>query len=458
MITAPAYQGKTIGVFGLARTGVTAVQSLTASGAKVFAWDDDALKRVPVKAALGDLYAADFKTLDALLLAPGVPLTHPEPHALVKKAEANHIALISDLDVFEAARPTLPEHTAVAITGTNGKSSTTVLIGHMIEACGRSAAIGGNIGTGVLSLSALAAGGIYVFELSSFQLDLTQGFAADIAILLNISPDHIDRHGTFENYIAAKKRLFDMQTGKEPVAIIGVDDTHGQEIAASLGQKVIAISVEQKLNAGVYVADGTLFDCMGDSCIEVGSLLGAENLQGMHNWQNAAAAYAVGRYLGFTQQAIMQSFASFPGLVHRQETVASHRGVRFVNDSKATNSDAAITALKSFDNILWVAGGRAKDTSFRHLKGLMSRVKNAYFIGEAADLLEADLGDAVASEKHPSLAEALDAAVAVAKPGDTILLSPACTAFDQFADFEKRGEAFTGLVNTLIHSTEGSST
>lgn len=448
MITAPAYQDKKVGVFGLARTGVAAVKALTASGAKVYAWDDNDERRASVQPVAADLYELDFSELDALLLAPGVPLTHPKPHRLVEKATASETPLISDIDVFEAARVTLPSHQTVGITGTNGKSTTTALVGHIFEVCGRPVAVGGNIGTGVLALSALAADGVYIFELSSFQLDLTQSFSADVAVLLNVSPDHLDRHGSFANYAAAKKRLFDLQ-GETGIAIVGVDDTFGQNLLNHLETEAIAVSVKRELEDGIYVQNGVLFDALSDELIEVGDLTTAKCLQGEHNWQNAAAAYAVGRKSGLKPQRIFDAIVTFPGLVHRQELVAEIAGVRFINDSKATNSDAAARALQSFDHIHWIAGGRAKESSFAHLGGAASHVKKAYFIGEAAEQLVQDLGNVMVCEKYADLTTALDAAGKNTEPGDTVLLSPACTAFDQFPDFEKRGDAFRDRVLSM---------
>jgi UDP-N-acetylmuramoylalanine--D-glutamate ligase len=444
VITAPKYKDKTVGVFGLARTGVAAVEALNASGARVAAWDDNAERRAALNDHLVNLYTADFEELDALLLAPGVPLTHPKPHALVEKADEGNVTLISDLDVFEAARSNMPDAAVVAITGTNGKSTTTSLIGHMCKACGCDTAIGGNIGTGVLSLEPLTLGGVYVFELSSFQLDLTQTLRSDVAVLLNITPDHLDRHGTFENYVAAKKRLFDMQSA-DGKAIVAVDDESGAHLAAELGSRAIQISTRQELKEGVYVVDGLLVDAINGDPAPVGSLSGAFALQGEHNWQNAAAAYAVGRSLGFASADILEALLSFKGLEHRQETLGVIEGVRYVNDSKATNSDAAARALSSFENIHWIAGGRAKEASFAHLAEKLSSVKTCHFIGEAAGQLAGDLKPQHMTI-HEGLAEAIAAAKAAAVRGDTILLSPACTAFDQFTDFEARGRAFKALV------------
>lgn len=444
MISAPAYQGKTVGVFGLARTGLAAVKALAASGVRVAAWDDSAERRAAISDHLVNLYTADFDELDALLLAPGVPLTHPKPHELVEKARASETPLISDLDVFEEARMDMPAFSTVAITGTNGKSTTTSLIGHMCAACGRETAVGGNIGTGVLALEPLSKEGIYVFELSSFQLDLTQNFKANVAVLLNVTPDHLDRHGNFDNYVTAKTRLFDMQD-EDAAAVIVVDDEIGQNLAAKLSGRAVKVSTRQELSTGVYVVDGLLVDAIEGDAKPVGHLSAAYALHGEHNWQNAAAAYAVGRKLGFKSEEIFEALLSFKGLEHRQEIVGSFEGVLYVNDSKATNSDATCRALTSFENIHWIAGGRAKETSFKHMLACLDKVKSCHFIGEAAGLLAGDLKPEHLTI-HEGLSEAVTAAKLAAIKGDTVLLSPACTAFDQFCDFEARGRAFKDLV------------
>ena len=447
MITAGAYKGKTVGVFGLARTGIAAVHALAASGAKVAAWDDNAERRADVPEYAVNLYTADFANLDVLLLAPGVPLTHPKPHALVTKALDAGVPLISDLDVFEAARADMVASKTVAITGTNGKSTTTSLVGHMVDVCGSKAAVGGNIGTGVLSLEPLTESGVYIFELSSFQLDLTGDFRADVAVLLNVTPDHLDRHGTFENYLEAKKHLFAMQ-GKDGIAVVGVDDESGQAIASDFSERVIAISAETELNKGVYISGGLLIDAIDGEGQPVGDIRAAKALQGAHNGQNAAAAYAVGRSLGYAPTDIFDALLSFPGLEHRQEIAAMIDGVRFVNDSKATNSDAAARALSSFDNIHWIAGGHTNEASFAHLGNHLANVKACYFIGEAAGQLASDLMP-LHLTIHETLAQAFAAAVMAASPGDTVLLSPACKAFDQFSDFEERGHAFKDMVAVI---------
>jgi len=449
LITAPKYKDKTVGVFGLARTGIAAVDALAASGARVLAWDDTVERRDQVGRFAKDLYRADFAGMSALMLAPGVPLTHPKPHELVEKAKAAGVPLISDFDIFQAARESLPAHRTVAITGTNGKSTTTALIGHMVSSCGLPVAIGGNIGRGVLSLDPLAEGGVYVFEMSSFQLDLTQDFKADVAILLNLTPDHLDRHGDMAGYTAAKKRLFDMQAD-DAVAIVGQDEAATKDLAETLDASIVRISSTGEVPGGIYAAGGKLVDDTHGKKEVVGDLKSLPTLKGAHNWQNAAAAYAAGRALGLNATDIFEAFKSFPGLAHRQELIGEYGGVRYVNDSKATNVDAASRALASFRNIRWIVGGRPKDKSFAGLLPFVGDVKTAYLLGEAADALVHDLGETVPYVDCRDMTDAVQKAAADAEPGDVVLLSPACTAFDQFTDFEARGEAFRLAVRALM--------
>lgn len=447
MITAPTYQDKRIGVFGLARSGLATVHSLVASGAKVFAWDDNQAARERVRGFAADLYAMDFKDLDALVVAPGVPLTHPEPHTLVQKAQACSLPIISDIEIFQAARATLPAHKTVGITGTNGKSTTTALIGHILATAGRSVAIGGNIGTGVLALNPLPSGGVYVFELSSFQLDITASFDSDVAVLLNISPDHLDRHGSMAGYIAAKSRLIEQQ-GKSGTAVIAVDDQPSRDVAATC-RSVVLVSSQRQVETGVSVRSGILIDDIDGQSAVVGSLKEVQSLQGAHNWQNAAAAYGACRTLGLSSEEIYAGLCSFPGLAHRQEIVPFREGIRVVNDSKATNVDAATRALQTYDRIRWIAGGRAKDDDFAALGKSVGAVSKAYLMGEAARAIGRAMPATLSVEYYPAMADAVTAAVADAEQGDTILLSPACTAFDQFANFERRGEIFKQTISEL---------
>ena len=450
MITAPAYQGKKVGVFGLARSGLAAVHSLVASGAQVYAWDDNESAREQVQSCAVDLYKLDFAGLDELVLAPGVPLTFPEPHPLVKKANSAGVRVTCDLEVFQAARPSLPEHRVVGITGTNGKSTTTALVGHILKEAGLPVAVGGNIGTGVLALDALPKGGVYVFELSSFQLDLCHSLQCDVAALLNITPDHLDRHGSMEAYVAAKKRMFDLQ-GDKNTAVIGVDDKYCAAIADGK-EDSIPVSTLSMPQGGLSIVDGALCDADQGA---IGSLSDVASLQGRHNWQNAAVAFACCRALGVADEDILDAIQTFPGLAHRQQ-VLSLEGADFtvVNDSKATNVDAACRALATFDHIRWIAGGRAKDKDFSALADAMQSVRKAYLMGEHAELIADALPRSLPMTKYKTMLEALEHALDEAEAGDTILLSPACTAFDQYANFEKRGEAFSAAVISAMGAAQ----
>lgn len=448
MITAPTYQDKRIGVFGLARSGLATVHTLVASGAQVFAWDDQPTARELVKGCAADLYAMDFAGLDALVLAPGVPLTHPQPHPLVKKAHECGVPIISDIEIFQVARAFLPAHKTVGITGTNGKSTTTALIGHILASAGIKVAVGGNIGTGVLALDPVASGGVYVFELSSFQLDLTSSFESDVAVLLNISPDHLDRHGSMAEYIAAKSRLFDQQ-GPDGTAVIAVDDQPSRDVAAKC-QEVVLVSAHGEADAAVSVTDGMLIDDIDHEAVTIGSLKDIQSLQGPHNWQNAAAAYGVCRTLGVSPAYIYTGLRSFPGLEHRQEIVPNGGNILVVNDSKATNVDAAARALQTFEKIRWIAGGRAKDDNFKDLTSAVTAVRKAYLMGEAGHAIGGAMPASLSREYYPTMIDALTAAIHEAEAGDTVLLSPACTSFDQFTSFEHRGDVFKKTAIQLL--------
>jgi len=440
------YTGKRIAVFGLARTGLAAVRALQAAGAEVLAWDDDADRRAPVPDLAQALYAADFAALDALVLAPGVPLTHPQPHPLVTKAKQAGLPLLSDIDLFEAARPALPAHKLVGVTGTNGKSTTVALIAHLIQQAGLPAVAAGNIGVPVLSLNPLEEGGVYVLELSSFQLDLTQAVRPDVAVWLNLTPDHLDRHGSMAAYAAAKGRLFANLPGGAQ-AIVGVDQAEGRALAERLDGRTDLITVSiDKTPAQIQVNDqGRLLE----GTHPLGALSGLKALRGRHNWQNAAAAFACGRALGLGQTALLDGLASFPGLAHRQEPVPGPDGIAYVNDSKATNWAAAATALSAFDRVHWIAGGRMKDQDWDMLDPFLPHVRAAYLVGEAAPALQAHFGARVDCIDCGTVTEAVPRAHARAVPGDTVLLSPGCASQDQFRDFEARGEAFKAAVAAL---------
>jgi UDP-N-acetylmuramoylalanine--D-glutamate ligase len=466
MIPVRGFEGKTVAVFGLARSGLTAARALVAGGAKVVVWDEKPAARDLAAAegfAVQDLRAADWFEFDSLVLSPGVPLTHPEPHWTVVMAKAAGVEIIGDIELFARTVNAAPAHKRpkiVAITGTNGKSTTTALVGHILTAAGRDTRIGGNIGVGVLDLEDMHGGAVYVLEISSYQLDLTFSLKPDVAILLNISPDHLDRHGGMEGYVAAKRRIL-MGQDKGDTAVIGVDDAWGQrictEITAANRRTIRPISSGRSMGRGVYALSGVLYDATGDRVIEVADLLRARSLPGRHNWQNAAAAYAAVRALGLSVEDAATGLITFPGLAHRMETVAQIAGVRFVNDSKATNADAARQAMSAYPRIFWIAGGRAKAGGIDSLSDLYPRVARAYLIGEAAEDFARALDGKTPYVVCGDLAQATraafaDAQAAKAREGDAeaiVLLSPACASFDQFADFEARGEAFRAAVTEL---------
>jgi UDP-N-acetylmuramoylalanine--D-glutamate ligase len=463
VIPVRGFEGKRVAVFGLGRTGLTAARALIAGGARVALWDESpaarqaaAAERLPIV----DLNTADWAEFDALMLSPGVPLTHPAPHWTVDKARAAGVEILGDIELFARTVNGAPENKrpkVAVITGTNGKSTTTALLAHMLTAAGRDARIGGNIGYGVLGLDDMHGGAVYVLEASSYQLDLTSSLKPDVAVLLNLSPDHLDRHGGMDGYVAAKRRVF-LNQGKGDTAVIGVDDPWCQqictEITAANRRTIRPISAKRAMGRGVYVLQGVLYDATGERVIEVADLMRARSLPGRHNWQNAAAAYAAARALGLSAEDAAAGLASFPGLAHRMETVALVEGLRFVNDSKATNVDAARQAMSAYPRFYWIAGGRPKAGGIDGLADLFPRVIKAYLVGEAADPFARCLDG-----KAPyAIAGTIEAAVAAAhadarEAGEeaVILLSPACASFDQFPDFEVRGEAFRAAVLARTH-------
>jgi UDP-N-acetylmuramoylalanine--D-glutamate ligase len=467
VIPVRGFEGKTVAVFGLGRTGLTAARALIAGGAEVALWDDKPAARDAAKAeglAVVDLNTADWSAFSALLLSPGVPLTHPEPHWTVNKAREAGVEIVGDIELFARTVNAAPPHKrpkVVAITGTNGKSTTTALVGHLCNAAGKDARIGGNIGLGVLGLEDMHGGAIYVLELSSYQLDLTSSLKADVAIVLNISPDHLDRHGDMDGYVAAKRRVL-LNQGKGDFAVIGIDDPWCQrictEITAANRRTIVPISAGRAIGRGVYALQGVLYDGSGERVVEVCDLLRARALPGRHNWQNAAAAYAAARALGVTAADAAQGLMSFPGLAHRMELVAQIDGVRFVNDSKATNADAARAAMSSYPKFHWIAGGVAKAGGIESLEDLFGRIEKAYLIGEAAKDFAKTLKGKAAVAMSGDLETATAKAFADAKASGEealVLLSPACASFDQYADFEARGDAFREIVRRLKPAAQG---
>ena len=457
MICIPSFAGKTIAVFGLGRSGISSVVALKRSGANVLVWDDTEKGRESAR-AIGiepvDLYASPWEKIDALILSPGIPLDFPTPHPVAQLARNAGVDIFGDIELLARS-----EYTAkvIGITGTNGKSTTTALVGHLLSFAGHPVEVGGNLGVPVLDLESLQADGAYVLEMSSYQLELTRSLIVDVALLLNISPDHLDRHGGMDGYIAAKTKIFAGQSGSQ-TAIVGVDDEHSQkiyeELKASTNANVIIISGEKVVPGGIYVDGGVLYDDSQDGAAEaVLRLNDLPTLPGVHNAQNAAAAYGIARALGLDAKVIASGMRTFPGLAHRQELLAVIDGVSYINDSKATNGEAAARALACYGNVYWIAGGRPKEGGIDAARPYLDRVRHAYLIGEAANdfagilktrvpvTLSGDLSNAVGEARENALSETGDGAV--------VLLSPACASFDQFDNFESRGNAFRDLVEAL---------
>ncbi|WP_375381587.1 UDP-N-acetylmuramoyl-L-alanine--D-glutamate ligase [uncultured Sphingomonas sp.] len=465
MITARAWAGKRYGVLGLARSGAATVRALLASGASVVAWDadegrrvsilpelargggpsrsdgggastaDDKLRPLPLhhspaasgppprdelgedeSLVIADLSTIDLTTLDALVVSPGVPLnTHP----LAAKARAAGVAIIGDIELFAQARSGLPPHKVVGITGTNGKSTTTALIHHILKTAGVPSLMGGNIGLPILAQEPLPAGGVYVLELSSYQIDLTHSLDCDVAVLTNITPDHLDRYDGFEAYAASKVRLLEMQSPGH-VAIVGFSEETRTTREADVW----------------WIFDGTPLSEQADW----------PALQGLHNGMNAQIAMAAARMIEVVPDAVKQALRTFPGLPHRMERIAEVAGVAYVNDSKATNPESAAPALAAFPRVHWIVGGRAKGDDLDACRPGFPHVARAYTIGEAGPRFAAVLAPELPVTECGTLDVAVHAAAAAAQPGETVLLSPAAASFDQYRDFEARGDAFRALV------------
>jgi UDP-N-acetylmuramoylalanine--D-glutamate ligase len=458
MIPVTNFAGRDVAVLGLGVSGLAVACALQAGGARPIVWDDKQDARDEAAAqgfAVNDLAAADWSSFAALVLAPGIPLTHPKPHWSVSRAQDAGVEVIGDIELFFRARArAAASGKVVVITGTNGKSTTTALTAHLLTAAGKRVALGGNIGKAVLELEPFAADLTYVIELSSFQIELAPGIAPDAAALLNVTPDHLDRHGTVENYARLKSSIF-THLGPAGTAVIGVDDAPSRAVADSLKGPfaVKRIAVGRPVETGVFAQDGVLHEMEAGKELASVDLAGIGSLRGAHNWQNAAAAYALARSQGLTSDAITTGLRSFAGLSHRMEQVARRGKVLFVNDSKATNADATGKALASFTDIYWIIGGRPKEGGLAGLEPFFPRIARAYLIGEAAEVFARQLGDEVDHMQCATLDRAVEAAAADASRSSArepvVLLSPACASYDQFANFEKRGEAFRQIVMAL---------
>ena len=459
MIPVTTFAGKKVAVFGLGGSGLASTSALLAGGGDVVAFDDDQQSVAKANAAgipTADLRAVDWSRIAALVLAPGVPLTHPEPHWAVRLAQQADVEVIGDIELFCRERRKLsPDSAFVAITGTNGKSTTAALTAHLAATAGMDAQLGGNIGTAILSLLPPRPGRVHVIECSSYQIDLAPTLDPSIGILINLSEDHLDRHGTMAHYAAVKERLV-AGVPADGAAIVGVDDEWCRAIAdrlAKAGKRLERISVRGKIPDGLYLEDRRIMRAAGGAAAPLAELGGIGSLRGLHNAQNAACAAAAALALGLDAAAIQAGLRSFPGLAHRMEEVGRRGAVLFVNDSKATNADSAAQALACFDDIFWIAGGKPKTGGIESLRRFFPRIRKAYLIGEAAEDFAASLGAGVPHEIAGTLDNALAAAArdAEASPArePVVLLSPACASFDQYRNFEVRGDAFRDLVRKL---------
>ncbi|KKW91217.1 UDP-N-acetylmuramoyl-L-alanine--D-glutamate ligase [Sphingobium chungbukense] len=431
-IVSDVFAGKKYAVLGLARSGLATVDCLAASGAEVVAWDgrEEARAVVAGKAELADPAEIDLRGFDGVVVSPGVPLNK---HPIAMHAKLAGVPVIGDIELFALARPALPQHRVVGITGTNGKSTTTALVHHIIETAGIPTRMGGNIGLPILGQDPLPEGGIYVLELSSYQIDLTQSLDCDVAVLLNITPDHLDRYNGFEGYVASKARLFAMQSA-DHVAVIATEDDPSRSIAAHPGARRVEVKA----------AD-----------IDPAAQAGWPALQGPHNAQNAAVAIAVARALGIDEAVIESALQSYASLPHRMQRVRELHGVLYVNDSKATNAASTAPALAAYPpvdgrkRLHWIVGGLAKTDNLDECVPWFGNVAQAYTIGEAGPMFAELLRPSMAVDDSEMLSAAVRRAARVAQPGDVVLLSPACASFDQFRDFEARGDAFAAAVAAL---------
>lgn len=459
MIPVTTFRGRRVAVFGLGGSGLAVCRALRAGGAEPIAWDDDEGK---VDQAAGEgfltdnLRHIDWSGIAALCLAPGVPLTHPAPHWSVNASRGAGVEVIGDIELFcRERRAHAPQAPFVAITGTNGKSTTTALVAHLLAQAGFDVQLGGNIGTAILSLAPPAPGRVHVIEVSSYQIDLAPSLDPSVGILLNLTEDHLDRHGTMANYAAVKARLV-AGVQRNGTAIVGVDDEWCQRIADRIeqaGTRTLRVSVRRPLADGIYADGENLVAASGGSGKILARIGGIGSLRGAHNAQNAACAAAAALALGVRDSQMQAGLRTFPGLAHRMEQVGRRGRVLFVNDSKGTNADAAARALSSFSDIFWIAGGKAKTGGIESLAEFFPRIRKAYLIGEAADAFAKTLSGRVAFDVNMTLEKAVAAAARDAAASDAadpvVLLSPACASFDQYPNFEKRGAHFRELVQEL---------
>ncbi len=440
-------------VLGLGRSGMSVVRSLTAGGAHIIAWDDNEETRARAQergVEIVDPQQVEWSRIAAMVPSPGISISNPGIHPIVSAARTANVPILGDIELFARTGQVA---SIVGITGTNGKSTTTALIGHILEQVGRSVRVGGNFGTPVLDLEPVGSDGVFVLELSSFQLELTESLCCDIASLLNLSPDHLDRHGSMSSYVAAKKRIFSANCHSQ-IAVVGIDDKYSRsvfdELMESHHSSLVPISAKRPCE-GIYVLGNVLHEHLHGESFQT-NLDITKGLPGSHNMQNAAAAYAAARVLGICASSIVQSLNSYGGLPHRLQEFAQIRNVRFVNDSKATNASAASRALECFENVFWIAGGRLKQDDIESVWPYLENVRHVFLIGEAADKFSQALSGRVPYTLSGDLQHAVVAAFEMAQTevaSAVVLLAPACSSYDQWSNFEERGEAFQNCVEKL---------
>jgi UDP-N-acetylmuramoylalanine--D-glutamate ligase len=454
VITSPAFRGRRYAVLGLARSGLATVDALVASGAGVTAWDgkEEARAKVAGSVTLADPLEIDLAGYDGVVVSPGVPLNR---HPIAAKAREAGVPLIGDIELFAQARASLPPHKVVGITGTNGKSTTTALVHHILKTAGVPTEMGGNIGLPILAQDPLPEGGVYVLELSSYQIDLTFSLDCDVAVLLNVTPDHLDRYEGIEHYAASKARLFRMQSNGH-ASVIATNDRFTLKIAGWLEGEA---KLFDNLAASRQFGHASDHWTAAASTIRTAVVRVSKNkvegqerwpsLQGPHNAQNAAAANAVARALDVDVAAIEEGLRTYPGLPHRMERVAEKNGILFVNDSKATNPDSTAPALAAYPYIHWIVGGLAKTHSLGPCEDQLGHVRAAYTIGDSGPMFAQLLAGKVPVTECGVLTRAVIEAADAAAAGEVVLLSPACASFDQFRDYEARGQAFRDAVGAL---------
>ncbi|MBL4692953.1 MAG: UDP-N-acetylmuramoyl-L-alanine--D-glutamate ligase [Magnetovibrio sp.] len=456
MISCEGFTNKRVAVLGLGKSGLAAARALSLSGARVFAWDDCEASRAQAAAegvTIRPFDRINWGQMDALVISPGIAHTFPKSHPAAFQAKQAGVPIIGDVELLATSGSVAPQ---IAITGTNGKSTTTPLLGHIVGESGRTVEIGGNLGPSICNMSMLERDGLYVLELSSYQLELCPSSRFKISILLNITPDHLARHGGMDGYVLAKRNVFRNQ-GAGDIAIVSLDDEPTAKVFDDLdrkkGRTVIPIATTCKAHGGVFIENGNLIDDLDGEHKVIMSLGELENLPGIHNAQNITAAYAAARKIRMDVKEIVEGIKSYPGLAHRQEIIENFDGITFVNDSKATYAEAAQKAVSCYDNVYLIVGGRAKETGLRGVSDLHKHIRKAFIIGECANDFAAELEGKVEYEISGDLDTAThaarDAALAGGLDHTVVLLSPACASFDQFNNFESRGDAFRKIVDTM---------